>query len=268
MRSSSVLTTLQIIYDRTSLLSTIATSLARMKNAESPSLRYKAATFATRVVDENYDRGDSVIRGIEKGTWDVLLSSVKVPTRSRPARREVDVIALNTGAQSEAIACEPGILLPEVQVERKHYEINPQIGQRSQAENYEMREDLFQPFQQSNSTSFGSQQCNTAEVKAASSNLLLESHEESLETGTSCTLDNPEMTSMRKLDYPCTPESSSPYYAMNYGVPSLDVQPLTTFDDWLCSGGFTTEYTDAGASCETTITSGYDEDVCFYKSYE
>lgn len=247
-------------------MSTIATSLARMKNAESPSIRYKAATFAARVVDENCDRGDCVIRGIEKGTWDVLLSSVKVPTRSRQTRREVDATALNTGAQSEAITCEPGTLLPEIQVEREDCGIKPQIGQRSQVENYEMREVLFQSFHQGNSTLFGSRQCNMAEVKAASPNLLLESQGESLETGANCILDNPEMTPMRKLDYPCTPGSSPPYYTMNYGVPSLDVQPVTTFDDWLCSGGFTTEYTDAGASCETIISSGYDEDVCFYKS--
>ncbi|KAL7969787.1 hypothetical protein HDV63DRAFT_43864 [Trichoderma sp. SZMC 28014] len=261
---------LKIIYDRASLLSTIATSLARMKNAESPSLRYKAATFAARVVDENCDRGECVIRGIEKGTWDVLLSLVKVPTRSRQARREVDVTALNTGTQSEVISCEPGILISEMQVERNDYGIKPQTGQRSQVESYETREVLFQPFQQfqqDNSTLFGSRQCNMAEVKAASPNLLLGSHGESLETGANI-LDTPETTPMRTLGYPCTPESSSPYDMMNYGVPSLDVQLLTTFDDWLSSGGFTTEYTDAGASCDTTRSSGYDEDVCFYKSYE
>ncbi|UKZ64528.1 uncharacterized protein TrAtP1_005744 [Trichoderma atroviride] len=258
---------LKIIYDRASLLSTIATSLARMKNAESPSLRYKTATFAGRVVDENCDRGDCVIRGIEKGAWDVLLSSVRIPTRSRQARREVDVASSITETQSEAISCEPGTLLSEIQVERKDYGNKPQIGEHSLVESYDMRDALFQPFQQGNLTFFGSRLCNTGEVKAANPNLL-PSHGGYLETGANCILDDPAMTPMRELEYPITPDSSSPYYAINHGIPLLDVQPLTTFNDWLCSGGFTTEYTDAGASCETILPSGYDEDVCFYKSYE
>lgn len=249
---------------------TVATSLARMKNAESPSLRYKTATFAARVVDENCERGDCVIRGIEKGAWDVLLSSVKIPTRSRQARREVDVASLNTETQSEAIYCEPDTLLPEMQVERKDYGSKPQkpIGEGSQVQGYEMRGALFQPFQLDNSTFFDSRQCNMEEAKATDSNLLPGSHGGHVEIGANCILDDPEMTSMRKLDYPITPDPSSPYYTVNYGMPPLDVQPGTNFNDWLCSGGFTTEYMDAGASYETITSSGYDEGVCFYKSYE
>ncbi|KAM0516045.1 hypothetical protein ACHAPE_005668 [Trichoderma viride] len=259
---------LKIIYDRASLLPTMATSLARMRNAESPSLRYKTATFAARVVDENCDRGDCVIRGIEKRAWNVLLSSVKMPTRSRQARREVDVASLNTGAQSEAIPCEPGIMLSETQVGRNNYGSKGQIGERSQAENCELREVSFQPFQQGSSTFFDLRQCNMEEAKAANPFLLAGFHGGHVETGANCVLDDPETTPMRKQDYPITPDSSSPYYAMNNGMPSLDVQPLTTFNDWLCSGGFTTEYTNAGATRETIISSGYDEDVCFYKSFE
>jgi hypothetical protein len=239
-----------------------------MKNAESPSLRYKTVTFAARVVDENCDRGDCVIRGIEKSAWDVLLSSVKIPTRSRQARREVDVASLNTGAQSEAISCEPGIMQSETQAESNNYGSKGQIGERSQVENHEMREVLFQPFQQGSSTFFDLRKCNMEDTKAANSIVLPGYHDEHVEAGANYILDDPETMPMRKQDYPITPDSSSPYYAMNYGVPSLDVQPLTTFNDWLCLGGFTTEYTDTGASYETIISSGYDEDVCFYKSFE
>ncbi|KAL7926634.1 hypothetical protein ACQKWADRAFT_145342 [Trichoderma austrokoningii] len=74
---------LKMIHDRALLLPAIATSLARMKNAESPSLRYKTAAFAARVVDNKDDFGDCVVRGIEKSAWDVLLASVKKPVRLR-----------------------------------------------------------------------------------------------------------------------------------------------------------------------------------------
>lgn len=131
-----------------------------------------------------------------------------------------------------------------------------------------MREALFQPFQQDSPMFLDLQQCMMPEMKATDLISLPGSHGGYLETGANCILDDPEMTPVRKLDYPITPDSSSPYYAMNYGMPSLDLQPLTTFDDWLSSGGFTRQHTDAGASCETIISSGYDEDVCFYKSFE
>lgn len=269
MFSSFDLIALQIIYDRASLLPTIATSLARMKNAESPSLRYKTATFAARVV-ENCDRGDCVIRGIEKGAWHVLLSSVRIPTRSRQARREVDRAALNTEAQSEATSCEPSILLPEIQRERRDYGSKPQapIGECSQMESYETRDALFQQFQQDNSTFLDSRQCNMAEMKATHPISLAGSHGGYLEIGAKCTPDGLEMKPVSELDYSATPDFSSPFYTVNCGIPSLDVQPLTTFNEWLRSGGYTAEYTDTGASCETIISSGYDEDVCFYKSFE
>ncbi|EGR48065.1 RasGEF protein, partial [Trichoderma reesei QM6a] len=68
---------LKVISDRAALLPTIATSLARMNNAESPSLRQKAASFAARVADQKCGQYDRVVRGIEKSAWHVLLSTVK-----------------------------------------------------------------------------------------------------------------------------------------------------------------------------------------------
>jgi hypothetical protein len=237
-----------------------------MKNAESPSLRYKTAIFAARTV-ENYDRGDCVVRGIEKGAWDVLLSSVKIPTRSRQARREVDVTALTTEAQSEATVCEPNIMIPQIEGSNDGSKLPIPIGECSQVESYEMRDALFQPFQPNNSTVLGSQQCNMEEVKGAEPVLFPESPGGNHENGANCSLDVPEMTPMRKLDYPITPDSSSPCYEVDRGMPSIDLQPLATFNDWLYSGEFTTEYTDTRAAGEPTISSGYDEDICFYKSY-
>lgn len=217
MLDSFDLIALQTIYDRVSLLSTIATSLARMKNAESPSLRYKTATFTARVVGEDCDDGDRVIRGIEKGSWDVLLSSITIPTRSYQARREVKRPTSDTETQSDAILREPSIISPAIQVERKDCggQTRIPINECSQVEGYEMREALFQQFQQEIPNFFNS------------------------------------------------------YRTMDYGIPLLDVQPLTTFDGWLCSEEFTTGYTDARGSCETMISSEYDDEgVSFYKSYE
>ncbi|KAL7933486.1 hypothetical protein V8C35DRAFT_56396 [Trichoderma chlorosporum] len=74
---------LKTISDRASLLPIIANSLARMKTAESPILRQKAASFAARVTDVTCDPHERVIRGIEKSTWDVLLSTIKIPTWSQ-----------------------------------------------------------------------------------------------------------------------------------------------------------------------------------------
>ncbi|KAL6892289.1 hypothetical protein GGI43DRAFT_190506 [Trichoderma evansii] len=261
---------LKTIYDRVSLSPTIATSLARMKNAESPSLRYKTAIFAARVVGENCDHGDHVIRGIEKGTWDVLLSSVKIPTRSYQARREVKKPTSNAEIQPEAILCEPNIISSAIQMERKDSVGPTQIpmDECSQVEGYEMREALFQQFQQEIPMFFDSQQCSVTEMEATNPVLFPGSHGGYLETVANCSLDVPEMKPMHELDYTTTPDSISPYCTMNRGIIPLDVQPLTTFNEWLCLGEFTIGYTDVGCSRETMISSGYDDDVSFYKSYE
>lgn len=262
------LTTLQAIYDRASLLSTISTSLARMKTAESPSLRYKAVTFAARVVGENCDHGDRVIRGIEKGAWDVLLSTVRIPIRSHRVRREVERATSNTRRQPDPMLCDPNIVSPGIQVQRKGCASKTQmpIDERSQVEDFETTEALFQQFQQDSPTFSDSHQCSMTDMKTINPVLMLGSHGGYLDSGASLTLDGPgpEMKPMRELNHSTTPDSISPYCKMNHEILSLNVQPLTTFDEWLYSGESTIGYTDTGDSWETMTWPGYDEDVSFY----
>lgn len=244
MLRSFELIVLQTISHRASLLPTIATSLARMKNAESPSLRYKTAIFAARVIGESYDHGDCVIRGIEKGTWDVLLSSIKIPARSPQASREVERATSRTGVQVPIEEC-------------------PRM------DSCEISEPLFDQLQQRSPTFNRSQHYSLLEMEMNDPMLMSGSHGGHLESGADYTLHGPEMRSMCELDSSITADTISPYYTTNDGLSSLDVQSLTTFNEWLCSGEFTTGYNDTGASCETIISSGYDgEDVSFYKSYE
>lgn len=244
MLRSFELIVLQTISDRASLLPTIATSLARMKNAESPSLRYKTAILATRGIGENYDHGDCVIRGIEKGIWNVLLSSIKIPARPHQASREVERATSRTGVQ---------VLIEEC----------PRM------DSCEISEPLFDQFQQKSPTFDGPQHYSMLEMEITDPMLMPGSHDGRLETGADYTLHGPEMRSMCELDSSTTADTISPYYTMNDKFSSLNVQPLTTFNEWLCSGEFIIGYNDAGASCETITSSGYDdEDVSFFKSYE
>lgn len=108
---------LQTIRDRASLLPIIATSLARMKNAESPSLRQKAASFAARVADGSCNYGDAVVRGIEKGTWDVLLSTIKLPPRSHRRTRNGKGAELQAGPGPATELCEPNAVLPDMETQ-------------------------------------------------------------------------------------------------------------------------------------------------------
>ena len=79
MTSHLLNTYIQGVSDRADVIPTIATSLARMINAESPSLRKKVADLRSSSNDGVDDSTEMTIQGIEKGTWNVLLKNIKVP---------------------------------------------------------------------------------------------------------------------------------------------------------------------------------------------
>ncbi|KAF4984626.1 hypothetical protein FZEAL_202 [Fusarium zealandicum] len=105
---------------RAQLLPVIATSLARMKNAESPVLRQKVAGL--ELVDiKSRDSGnewEGTIRGIEKQAWDVLLTTTQIPPlterrrRRKPARPMLDSPASEIPIANErldSVLREPGV---------------------------------------------------------------------------------------------------------------------------------------------------------------
>ncbi|KAJ4857568.1 hypothetical protein T069G_08465 [Trichoderma breve] len=91
---------LKTISDRAPLLPIIATSLARMKNAESPSLRQKASSFAARMTNAECNHNDHIIRGIEKSAWNVLLSTTKMPKLPGKGGHDVQRLASNVESKS------------------------------------------------------------------------------------------------------------------------------------------------------------------------
>ncbi|KAI1068405.1 hypothetical protein LB507_004606 [Fusarium sp. FIESC RH6] len=97
---------LKNISDRAQLLPTIATSLARMQYAESPVIRQKVADF--QLSDESLDRSrngvsDSV-GGIEKRTWEVLLSHAQVPKVANRGRRKTPMLSTAESSATSAKA--------------------------------------------------------------------------------------------------------------------------------------------------------------------
>ncbi|KAK5998009.1 hypothetical protein PT974_00378 [Cladobotryum mycophilum] len=72
---------LKVVSDQASFLPIIATSLARMRNAESPSLRQKVASLRITSTTKGIDSGDAdmIVRGVEKSAWNVLLATIKKP---------------------------------------------------------------------------------------------------------------------------------------------------------------------------------------------
>ncbi|KJZ71123.1 hypothetical protein HIM_09477 [Hirsutella minnesotensis 3608] len=81
---------LKTVSDRARLLPIIAGSLARMRNAESPSLRQ--TVHSLKISAASHGRGDSdsveaqadgIISGIEQNTWKLLLKKIAAPRLSR-----------------------------------------------------------------------------------------------------------------------------------------------------------------------------------------
>ncbi|KAL7799718.1 hypothetical protein V8C37DRAFT_365222 [Trichoderma ceciliae] len=259
---------LKTISDRASLLPIIATSLARMKNAESPSLRHKAISFAARVTDENCDHGDRVIRGIEKSTWVVLLSAMKMPSRPRKASRGVKRATPNMQPKSGAESCKLNIL-PRA-METKDLDdagsMATLVDAHSQMENnYEVRQFFFL---QDSPEVFESQQRNLSGTQTNNLVLLPGPYGYYAAAGASHgALDLLEMNNkpvMGGLEY----QVATDFTMLNREPSPLDLRPYVAFDEWLCSGESMAE--NRGIPCEAVIPyqTYEDVDISFYKSYE
>lgn len=81
-----------MISDRVSLLPIISSSLARMRNAESPGVRQRVEGFGTRST-ASHEEGNALFRGIEKCGWDVLLAHCQPPPVKSVKRTTADQAA-------------------------------------------------------------------------------------------------------------------------------------------------------------------------------
>ncbi|QYT04014.1 hypothetical protein H0G86_010953 [Trichoderma simmonsii] len=225
---------LKTICDRASLLPIIATSLARMKNAESPSLRQKAASFAAQVADVGCDYNDRVIRGIEKSTWDVLLSTTKIPKLPGKGGHDVQTLASNVESKSETGFCEHTV------VEKEEKEDTGLITPSSTTlgENHEEKQSILS---KRNPIFFESQQVSLPEVQASSDSLLASTpicytQAESSYTFNSSGMDNKALMGGGKYEHPFTADT----VVWNHDPWPMDVGSLT-FDEWLCPSESTAE---------------------------
>ncbi|KAL6691054.1 hypothetical protein J3F84DRAFT_169903 [Trichoderma pleuroticola] len=232
---------LKTISDRASLLPIIATSLARMKNAESPSLRQKAASFAAAVTDVGCNHNDRVIRGIEKSTWDVLLSTVKIPALPRKGSHDVERLASNTEPKSGSGFCEHST--PLLAVEKEEREdmglITTWPSTHKKTENYEVKQPLLP---QHSPIFLESQQASLPEVQASSASLLPGSpicytHAESNYTFNSSEMDSKALMGEGKYEHAFTVDA----VVWNHDPWPMDVGSLT-FDEWLCPSESTAGY--------------------------
>lgn len=227
-----------------------------MKNAESPSLRQKAASFAARVTDGKCDHSDRVIRGIEKSTWDVLLSTIKMPTRPRKGGHDVKRVASNTEPRSGTGFCEPNIPLPAIEKEERDGValIATSPGTHGQTGDHEMRQSFFW---QRSPKCLESQQYSLPEMQASNAALLLGPHycyTEAEVNHTFNSLDNKPL--MDGMEYSFTADAT----VWNHNPWPVDVGSLTTFDEWLCPSESAPEH--LGISYQAYG----DVDASFYKS--
>ncbi|KAI9158377.1 hypothetical protein HJFPF1_06371 [Paramyrothecium foliicola] len=94
---------LKTVTDRAKLMPVIATSLARMSNAESPRLRQKIAALSTVpiAIDHSLDPNavhDSAICNIEQRVWKTVLATTRLP--ALPARKSAENGDQQTGSFS------------------------------------------------------------------------------------------------------------------------------------------------------------------------
>lgn len=231
---------LKIISDRASLLPIIATSLARMKNAESPSLRQKAASFAARVTDVGCGYNDRVIRGIEKSAWDVLLSTTKIPKLPGKGGHDIQRLASNVEPESGSGFCEHNTPLLVVEKEEKGDIglITTPTSMHSKTDDHEAKQTLLP---QHNPIFFETQQVSLPEVHPSSASLLLGSpicytQEESSYTFNSSRMGIKAFMGEGTYGYPCTADT----VVWNHDPWPMDVGSLT-FDEWLCPSESTAE---------------------------
>lgn len=207
-----------------------------MKNAESPSLRQKAASFAARMTDVGCDYSDRVIRGIENSAWNTLLSTVKVPKLPGKGGHDVQRLASTVEPKSETEFCEHTV------VEKEEKEdmglIMTSSSTHEKTANHEVKQTLLP---QHNPIFFETQQASLQEVQASSASLLpgspiCYSQVESSHTFNSSGMDTKAFVGGGKYEH------SFPVGAVvwNHDPWPIDVGSLT-FDEWLCPSEFTAE---------------------------
>ncbi|KAK4060371.1 hypothetical protein Trihar35433_10235 [Trichoderma harzianum] len=211
-----------------------------MKNAESPSLRQKAVSFATRVTSVGGDYNDRVIRGIEKSTWDVLLSTTKIPKLPGKGGHDVQKLASSAEFKSESGSREHST--PLLAVEKEEREdiglITPSSDTLGKTENYGEKQSLLP---QHTPIFFESQQVSLPDVQASSASFLLEppicyTQAESSYTFSSSGMDSKALMGGGKYEHPFTADT----VVWNHDPWPMDVGSLT-FDEWLCPSEFTAE---------------------------
>lgn len=208
-----------------------------MKNAESPSLRQKAASFAARVTDVGCDYNDRVIRGIEKSTWDVLLSTVKIPTLPRKGSHDVQKLASDTEPKSGSGFYEHST--PLLAVEKEDMGVITTLSStHGKTENHEVNQSFLS---QHSPIFLESQQVSLPEVQASSASLLPESPMCYTQAESSYIFNSSGMGSQAfmgegKYEHPLTVDA----VIWNHDPWPVDVGSLT-FDEWLCPSESTTE---------------------------
>lgn len=211
-----------------------------MKNAESPSLRQKAASFAARVTDVGCDYTDRLIRGIEKSTWDVLLSTTKIPKLPRKGGHDVQKLASSAELKSESGFREHSTPLQAVEKEEGEDIglITPSSDTLGKTENYGEKQSLLP---QHTPIFFESQQVRLPETQASSFSLLPGSsicytQAESSYTFNPSGMDSKALMSGGRFEHPFTADA----VVWNHDPWPMDVGSLT-FDEWLCPSESTAE---------------------------
>ncbi|KAL7791147.1 hypothetical protein V8C43DRAFT_65714 [Trichoderma afarasin] len=211
-----------------------------MKNAESPSLRQKAASFATRMTNVECNHNDRIIRGIEKSAWNVLLSTSKIPKLPGKGGHYVQRLASNTEPKPESQFCEHRTPLLVVEKEEREVIgwITTSTNTHSETEHHKVKQPLLP---QHSPIFFESQQVSLPEVQPSSASVLLGSplcytQAESTYIFGSPGMDNKALMGGRKYEYPFTADT----VVWNHDPWPMDVGSLT-FDEWLCPSEFTAE---------------------------
>ncbi|KAL7951025.1 hypothetical protein V8C42DRAFT_308294 [Trichoderma barbatum] len=218
---------LKSISDRASLLPIIATSLARMKTAESPSLRQKAASFAAPVMSVKSDYSDRVIRGIEKSTWDVLVSTIKMPARPRQGGYDVKGVAPNTEPRPE--------IIPPLAIEQEErYDVTLNAtpsGTKGQTDTHVVQQSFLQ---QRNPQCLESQQHSLSEMQASNTALLTGPHYFYTQAGLNSVFSPFGMNNKLSMDGGAYEhQSAAEAIVWNHDPWPTDIGSLT-FDEWLC----------------------------------
>jgi hypothetical protein len=215
-----------------------------MNNAESPSLRQKAASFAARVADQKCGQYDRVVRGIEKSAWHVLLSTVKKvkpPTHSREVNHGVEKLSQLVEFRPDTELPRPSILLPAVEMADRD---KGAVVTTGSAMHDEMRyEELTSPLLQHRGPGWLEPNCSLPQTQAANATESVFEAERSY-------------TFLAAMEDPFTTEAA----VLNYDPLPMDIGSTTTFDEWLCTGESGSRYW--GASWPKYV----DVDMSIYES--